>query len=82
MRPTYVLEVLQSVPPRLAPYPLSVASSNPFRRGSQGWGMIQHQNHVTGEANGSVMVGMIVCWVLLALSRGKAVNDITRSVER
>ena len=29
---------------------------------------VQHQNHVTGEANGSVMVGMIVCCVLPALS--------------
>ena len=38
------------------------ASSNPFRVGvgSQGWGTFVHQNHATGEENGSIMVGMFV----------------------
>ncbi len=36
------------------------ASSNPFRVGSWGWGMLVHQNHATGEENGSIMVGMFV----------------------
>jgi hypothetical protein len=37
-----------------------MASSNPFRVGSQGWGMLIHQNHAAGEENGSIMVGMFV----------------------
>ena len=36
------------------------ASSNPFLVGSQGWGTLVHQNHATGEENGSIMVGMFV----------------------
>jgi hypothetical protein len=36
------------------------ASSNPFRRGSQGWCMLVHQNHAAGGGNGSIMVGMFV----------------------
>ena len=36
------------------------ASSNPFRLGSRGWGMLVHQNHAAGEENGSIMVGMFV----------------------
>jgi hypothetical protein len=43
--------------------PLTAALSNPFRRGSHGWGVFHHINHVTGEANGSIMVGMFVCCV-------------------
>ena len=38
-----------------------MALSNPLRRVSQGCGMFIHQNHATGEGNGSIMVGMIVC---------------------
>jgi hypothetical protein len=37
-----------------------MASSNPFRVGSQGWGTLVHQNHATGDENGSIMVGMFV----------------------
>ena len=37
-----------------------MASSNPFRVGSQGWGMLIHQNHAAGEENGSIMVAMFV----------------------
>ena len=37
-----------------------MASSNPFRVGSQGWGTLVHQNHAAGEENSSIMVGMFV----------------------
>jgi hypothetical protein len=40
------------------------ASSNPFQRGSQGWGVFIHQNHGAGGGNGSIMVGMFVCLCL------------------
>jgi hypothetical protein len=43
--------------------PSSVALSNPFRRGSWGWGGFYHRNHAAGEANDSIMVGMFVCCV-------------------
>ena len=38
--------------------PSMVASANPFRRGSQGWGMLARQNHGAGRENSSIMVGM------------------------
>jgi hypothetical protein len=39
-----------------------VASSNPIRRGSQGWRVFIHQNHGgAGGENGYIMVGMFVC---------------------
>ena len=44
--------------------PSMAASSNPFRRGSRGWGMLVHQNHGAGGGNGSIMVGMFVCLCL------------------
>ena len=34
--------------------PLMVASSNPFRRGSRGWGMFIHGNHDARGENGSL----------------------------
>ncbi len=37
-----------------------MASSNPFRVGSRGWGTLVHQNHAAVEENGSIMVGMFV----------------------
>ena len=37
-----------------------MASSNPFRVGSRGWGMLVRQNHAAGEENGSIMVGMFL----------------------
>ena len=40
------------------------APSNPFRRGSRGWGTLVHQNHGAGGGNGSIMVGMFVCLCL------------------
>jgi hypothetical protein len=43
--------------------PLTAAMSNPFRRGSWGWGVFYHRNHAAGEAKGSIMVGMFVCCV-------------------
>jgi hypothetical protein len=43
---------------------MTTASSNPFRVGSRGWGMLIHQNHAAGEENGSIMVGMFVCLCL------------------
>jgi hypothetical protein len=43
-------------------------SANPFRRGSRGWGMLIQQNHATGGANGSIMVGSLCACVLLAKS--------------
>ena len=36
--------------------PSMVALSNPFRRGSQGWGVFINQNHGAGGGNGSIMV--------------------------
>jgi hypothetical protein len=42
---------------------LTAALSNPFHRGSRGWGVFHHRNYTTGEANGSIMVGMFVCYV-------------------
>ena len=44
--------------------PLMAASSNPFRIGSQGWGMLVHQNPGARGENGSIMVGMFVCLCL------------------
>ena len=41
-----------------------VASSNPFCVGSRRWCMLVHQNHAAGGGNGSIMVGMFVCWCL------------------
>ncbi len=40
------------------------AMTNPFCRGSQGWGMLDQQNHATGGANGSITVGIFVCLCL------------------
>jgi hypothetical protein len=40
--------------------PSMVASANPFRRGSRGWGMLARQNHAAGGANGFIVVGMSV----------------------
>ena len=40
------------------------ASSNPFQRGSQGWGVFIHQNHGAGGGNSSIMVGMFGCLCL------------------
>ena len=37
-----------------------MASSNPFRVCSRGWGMLVHQNNAAGEENGSIMVGIFV----------------------
>jgi hypothetical protein len=37
-----------------------MASSNPFRVCSRGWGMLVHQNNAAREENGSIMVGMFV----------------------
>ena len=42
------------------------ASSNPFQRGSRGWGTLVHQNHGAGGGNGSIMVGMFVCLCLVS----------------
>ncbi len=39
---------------------LMAALSNPFRRGSRGWGTLVHQNHGAGGGNGSIMAGMFV----------------------
>ena len=41
-----------------------VALSNPFQRGSRGWGVFIHQHHGAGGGNGSIMVGMFVCLCL------------------
>ena len=46
--------------------PLMAASSNPFRRGSRGWGTLVHQNYGAGGGNGSIMVGMFVCLCLVS----------------
>jgi hypothetical protein len=40
--------------------PSTAASANPFQKGSQRWGVFHHKNHDTGEANGSIMVGMFL----------------------
>jgi len=45
--------------------PSMAASSNPFRRGSRGWGMFLHQNHAAGGENGSSWLGCL-CDVCLA----------------
>jgi hypothetical protein len=44
--------------------PSMAASSNPFQRGSRGWGVFIHQNHGAGGGNSSIMVGMFVCLCL------------------
>jgi hypothetical protein len=41
-------------------------SSNPFQRGSRGWGTLVHQNHGAGGGNGSIMVEMFVCLCLVS----------------
>jgi hypothetical protein len=43
--------------------PSEVASAKPFRRDSRGWGMFLHKNHAAGEANSSIMMGVLVCCV-------------------
>ena len=40
--------------------PSTAASSNPFWRGFWGWGVFIHRTHATGEANCSIVVGMLV----------------------
>ena len=42
------------------------ASSNPFRIGSLGWGVLVHQNHGTRGENGSIMVVVFVCLCLVS----------------
>ena len=37
-----------------------MALSSPLQRGSQGCGILIHQNHVAGGGNSSIMVGMFV----------------------
>ncbi len=49
--------------------PLMAASSNPFQRGSRGWGVYIHQNHCAGGGNVSIMVGMFVCLCLASQNR-------------
>jgi hypothetical protein len=44
--------------------PLMAASSNSFRIGSRGWGMLVHQNHGARGENSSIMAGMFVCLCL------------------
>jgi hypothetical protein len=51
--------------------PSMAALSNPFQRGSQGWGMLVHQNHGVGGGNGSVMVGIFVCLCLVSKKPSK-----------
>jgi len=41
--------------------PSRAASSNPFQRGSRGWGVFIHQNHCAGGGNCSIMVVVFVC---------------------
>jgi hypothetical protein len=43
--------------------PFTAALSNPFCRGSRGRDVFHHRNHAAGVANGSIMVGMFVCYV-------------------
>ena len=43
---------------------MTAALANPFRRGSQGWGMLDQQNHAAEGANRSIMVEMFVCLCL------------------
>ena len=48
-----------------------MASSNPFRVGSRGWGTLIHQNHAAEEDNGSIMVGMFVSLCLASKKSSK-----------
>ncbi len=40
--------------------------SNPFWRGSRGWGTPIRQNYGAGGGNGPIMVGMFVCLCLVS----------------
>ncbi len=51
--------------------PSMAALSNPFQRGSQGWGTLVHQNHGAGGGNSSIMVGMFVCLCLVSKKASK-----------
>ena len=51
--------------------PLLTALSNPFRVGSQGWGMLVHQNHAAGGENISIVVGMFVSLCLASQKPSK-----------
>jgi len=46
-----------------------VASSNPFQRDSQGWGVFIHRNHAARRENSSIMVGMFVSLCLCLASQ-------------
>ena len=43
---------------------LKATLPKPFRSGDRGWGTLGQQNHATGGANGSIIVGMFVSCVL------------------
>ena len=56
---------------------LKVTLPNPFRRGAHGWGTLGQQNHATGGANGSIMVGMFVsCVFFTFLSRSPVLASV------
>ena len=44
----------------LKPFQVGLVHPHPFRVGSRGWGLLNHQNHAAGEKNSSIMVGMFV----------------------
>ena len=48
--------------------PSTTALSNPFLIGSRRWGTLAHQNHASGEENGSIMGGCLCSCVQLAKS--------------
>jgi hypothetical protein len=49
--------------------PCTPPSTNPFRRGSRGWGGLISHHHANVVANGTTMVNVFVGWLTAIVSR-------------